>query len=38
MAFAAALSKGEIPLDQCPELNNPANENALKLQSVLSFN
>jgi len=38
MAFAAALSKGEIPLDQCPELNNPANENAVKLQSVLSFN
>jgi len=35
MAFAAALSKGETDLGQCPELNSPVNENVVKLQSML---
>lgn len=35
MAFAAALSKEKIVPDQCPELNNPVNENTIKLKSLL---
>jgi len=31
MAFAAALSKGEMELVRCPELDDPENENAAKL-------
>jgi hypothetical protein len=33
MAFAAALSKKEIDLDQCPDLN-AENKNREKLQSM----
>ena len=36
MAFSASLSKGETALNQCPELDNPANQNVVKLQSMLS--
>jgi ArsR family metal-binding transcriptional regulator len=35
IAFAAALSKGDTVIDQCPELNSSTNENAAKLQSML---
>ena len=35
MAFAVALSQGETSSVECPELGDPANENAVKLQSLI---
>lgn len=35
MAFAAALVKGDISLDKCPDLCNPKDENIIKLKSIL---
>ena len=37
MAFAAALSQGETTSVECPELNDPANENAAKLQALMEY-
>jgi hypothetical protein len=34
MAFAGALNKKEVTLNQCPELNNPENKNVDKLQAI----
>ncbi len=36
MAFAAALSKGEIAVDGCPDLKDASNDNARELRSMLS--
>ena len=35
MAFAAALSQSETTSPQCPELSDPASENAAKLHSMI---
>lgn len=36
MAFSAALSKGEVPVNKCPEAADPKSDIAVKLNKVIS--